>query len=686
MGNKVFANIIVDATTLNKTFLFKVPDDLAKKIKRGDKVIFPFRKGNTDKEGFVLELLNIDEIKEKKFYKEDEYFKDENAIDNLKEIKGLALGKMVASDILLKIAIFISKEYLAPISLCVNAVLPVKKEVRKNKRQKDVLNNYDIESLSENYNEIKLNDEQKKIINDIINSHKKNEFDEHLVYGITGSGKTEIYLNVIDEVLKEKKQVIVLIPEIALTHQTVIRIKGKFGNNVAIIHSRMSEGEKYIQYKKCETGETNIMVGPRSALFAPFNNLGLIVIDEVQDMSYKSDKTSRYDALTVARFRCLEQKATLISLSATPTISLYYDAKNNNRILLHKLSKRASSELPNVTIVDMKNENRNGNYSIFSKLLIDKINEKLKKNEQIMLFMNRRGYDTIFTCKECGKTYKCPHCDVALVSHSDGKMKCHYCGYEVYEPLKCPNCNSVDIEKYGIGTEKLEEMCVDLFPKAKILRMDRDTTANKGAHDKIIDKFRKREADILIGTQMIIKGHDFPYVTLVAVMRADILMYGDDYKSSENAFSTITQCIGRSGRKMFGESIVQAYDIDNNALKFAKEQDFEKFYEEEIEVRKKLFYPPFSTILNITIMSAIEELLNDTVNNLKRLLETKNKADAIILGPAKPNPEKIQDMYRRSIIIKCKNKIIAKQFRALAYKFINIMYKNGIVKITADIE
>ncbi len=685
MIDQIFANIIVDATTLNKTFIFKVPDKLKGKIKRGDKVRFPFGRGNNEKEGFVFELLTLDELKEKKFYKDDAYFKTDGAIEKLKEIKGLAEGKIAASDILLKMAIFICKEYAAPISLCVNAVLPVKKEVKKNKRQKDVIENYDVSAENE-YTDIVLNEEQDRVYNNILKSHLKGDFDEHLIYGITGSGKTEIYIKLIEEVIKERKKVIVMIPEIALTHQTVIRLKKRFENKIAIIHSRMSKGEKYIQYKKCENDEVDILVGPRSALFAPFTNVGLIVIDEVNDMAYKSDTTPRYDTLTVARYRCSEEKATLITLSATPTISHYHAARDGERIHLHKLSKRASSDLPSVTIVDMKKEVREGNKSIFSKILVEKINETLDSGDQIMLYMNRRGYDTIFTCKSCGETYKCPHCDVALVSHNDGMMRCHYCGYEVREPLKCPSCGSIEIEKYGMGTEKLEEECMKLFPRAKVLRMDSDTTKEKNGHDKIIKKFRDREADILIGTQMIVKGHDFPDVTLVAVMRGDLTLYMQDYKAAEETFSMITQCIGRSGRKKKGESIIEVYDTDSMAIKLAAEQDFEKFYECEIENRKKLFYPPFSTLLNVLIFSEIENKLDKVVNDLKNVIDLKNKVSARILGPTKANPEKIKDTYYRRIIIKCKNKIEAKQFRRLIITYLNLVDKASIIKATYDIE
>lgn len=688
MEEQLFANIIVDVTSeaLNKPFVYKIGVDLVEKVKPGEKVIFPFGIGNKVREGFILEILNETQLKEKNFYKKDPYFKNENVLANLKEVKGLATNKIGATGILLKMAIFMCKEYYCPIATCLNTVLPVKKVVRKNIKQVDAISKYNIDDNKNNYyEEIIFNDEQNKVANEIINEHKKNEFSEHLIYGVTGSGKTEVYIKIIEEVLKENKTVIVLIPEIALTHQTVIRLKKKFGEDIAIIHSKMSSGDKYIQYKKCEDKKAKILVGPRSAIFAPFDNLGLVVIDEINDDSYKSETNPRYNTIDVARFRCKEQNATLITLSATPPIQLYYEAING-KMNFHKLSCRANSVLPTVFLVDMKKELKKGNKSLFSELLQEKIRDRLDKKEQIMLYMNRRGYDTIFTCKECGETYKCPHCEVALVSHYDGKMKCHYCGFEIDEPMNCPICHSKEIEKYGYGTEKLEEMCIDLFPNARVLRMDRDTVKEKDGHDKIIEKFRIGEADILIGTQMIVKGHDFPNVTLVGVMRADLSLYIQSYKAVENTFSMLTQCVGRSGRNKAGEAVIQGYDIENNIFEYAKNQDFEKFYENEIIFRKKLIYPPSINLLYIKMYSNDCDLLNDAGKKLKLLLDTKNEDGAVILGPTKLNPEKIKDTYGICIYVKCKEKIIAKKYRRLANKFIDYIYKNGEIKLNFDIE
>lgn len=688
--DKVFASIIVDISveSLNKPFIYVIPKELVNQIKEGDRVIIPFGKNNKDKEGYVLEILNLEELKEKKYFQNDNYFKKDDSIEKLKEITSIAKNKIAVNEILFKIAIFLCREYSAPIQNCIKTVLPVKRVVRKNKKQVDAISKYSVdENDKKSRDEIVLNDEQNKIIKDVTKNYRNGVFNEHLIYGVTGSGKTEVYLKIIEEVINDGKQVIVLIPEIALTHQTVIRLKEKFADNIAIIHSRMSEGDKYIQYKKCGDGKTSILIGPRSALFAPFENLGLVVMDEVNDSSYKSETIPRYNTIDVARFRCKEQNATLLTLSATPNIDLYYEANNkDSNIILHKLSKRASSTLPEVLIVDMKKEVKSGNKSVFSKILIDKINERLEKKEQVMLYMNRRGYNTIFTCKSCGNTYKCPHCDVALVSHSDGMLKCHYCGYEVREPMLCPICKSNEIEKYGMGTEKLEEMCIDLFPNAKVLRMDRDTTSIKDGHDKIIEKFRSGKADILIGTQMIVKGHDFPNVTLVAIMRADLSLYTESYKAAEDTFALLTQCVGRSGRKLSGESIIQCFDTDSFVYDLVKEQNYEKFYEEELKQRKKLLYPPFLKLLNIRVGANNDAYLNTFMDNLKVVLDNKNDTNAKILGPTKTNPEKVKDIHFRKIIVKCNTVEEAKKYRTITKKFKEYSDKKNFLKIIFDIE
>ncbi|MCQ2610075.1 MAG: primosomal protein N', partial [Lachnospiraceae bacterium] len=354
-------------------------------------------------------------------------------------------------------------------------------------------------------------------------------------YGITGSGKTEVYIELIKHVIKDNKKVIVLIPEISLTYQTVIRLKQVFEEEISIIHSRMSEGEKYLSYKKCLDGKASILVGPRSAIFAPFDDLGLIVIDEVHDHSYKQDVSPRYDTLDIARYRMKRQECMLLTLSATPSVSHYYRALHNDDITIHRLTKRASKNvsLPSISLVDMREEFHSKNKSSFSKALKELIKERLDNKEQVMLFMNKRGLSRFEKCLDCGETIKCPHCDVSLVVHNDGKAKCHYCGYEENIATTCPKCHSDHIISFGMGTERLEEKCKEEFPTARILRMDRDTTIKKGGMDNIIKDFRNNKADILIGTQMIVKGHDFPNVTLVGIMCADMSLYMPTYKATE---------------------------------------------------------------------------------------------------------------------------------------------------------
>ena len=477
-----------------------------------------------------------------------------------------------------------------------------------------------------------------------------------------------------------------LIPEISLTYQTVIRLKKEFDNHVAIIHSKMSQGEKYIQYNKCLNNEVDILVGPRSAIFAPFDNLGLVVIDEVNDKAYHSDSTPRYSTLDVARFRCKFQNAMLLTLTATPTVSYFYNSNNSN-IFLHKLSKRASNEvsLPKVNIVDMKEEYKNKNKSPFSSILKNKINETLNRNEQVMLYMNRRGYSRILTCINCGYTFTCPHCDISLTLHNDGMLRCHYCGHEEKEPLICPVCHDTKLTKYGLGTQKLEELCQKEFKNARILRMDRDTTIKKNGHDEIIKKFMNHEADILIGTQMIVKGHDFPYVTLVGVMCADMFLNIPDFTATEEAFSILTQCIGRSGRKKQGEALIQVYNTDNNVIKSVASQNYIKFYNEEIEYRKKLLYTPICILLNLNLSSISESYLFEIAKDIKLFLSSIVYDKDIILGPARPNPSKIKDNYLITFNIKTLDINNAKIYREKLDEFINKKNKFGKLKYYFDI-
>lgn len=684
-NSDLYASVIVDidSDAVDKAFIYSIPKELEEKIKIGDKVVFPFGKGDKEKEGFVISIDTKEDLKNSEKAEENTYLKDDKSYEKAKAIKNIAKNKLPVSNLLMDIALFLSKEYLAPMSSCLKTVLPVKRELRNNKRRIDVLEKYEKNKI----NKPILNEEQKRIINDLKEDLKTNKFSNHLLYGITGSGKTEVFLNVIEEVINKNKQVIVLIPEISLTYQTMIRLRERFSDNVGIINSSMSEGEKYIQIKKCINGEIKILVGPRSAVFAPFENLGLIVMDEEDDDSYKSELTPRYDAYTVAKYRCEKQNAMFLSLSATPRLSHFYEAKKGDNIKLHKLTKRAVDDLslPETHIVDLRNEYKIGNKNIFSKLLIEKINERLEKKEQVLLFMNRRGYNKTLTCIECGETIKCPHCDVPLTFHADGSMKCHYCGYTTFDIKDCPNCHSKKLNAFGIGTEKLESKTKELFKNAKILRMDRDTVIKKDSYDEIIKKFNNKEADILIGTQMIVKGHDFSNVTLVAIMCADMSLNVDTFNATEKAFSLLTQMSGRSGRKKKGECIIQTYDPENFAIDIVKNADYEKFYEKEIEFRKNFNFPPIKKLLTITIKSLVEEVVDMFSKDLSHYLKIDNDKN-IVLGPIIPSPSKIKDNYFRNIYIKCDNIEYAKDIRKKAYDYIRKKDQKREIMIIFDID
>lgn len=678
--DKLFASIIVDINNeaVDKAFLYSIKDEMKDTIKIGDKVKIPFGNGNKIIEGFVINIGTKEDILN---IQNDEYLLKDGVFENAKEIIESAKNKISINNILMNIAHYMSEEYKCPLSLCLKTVLPVKKEVLKNKRQIDVIEKYDIID-----NNIKsLTDEQNEVVNSLIKNYKTNKFSNNLLFGVTGSGKTEVFIKLIEEVIKDNKKVIVLIPEISLTYQTVTRLKSKFGNKVAILNSKMSAGEKYIQMKKCMDSEIDIFVGPRSALFAPFEDLGLIIIDEEDDKSYISDNSPRYNAIEVAEYRAKLQNAMLLTMSATPNINRYYRAKEKKEIILYTLTKRISTSLPNIEVVDMRKEYATGNKSVFSKLLKSKINDCLSKKEQVLLFMNRRGLNRSITCVSCGDTIKCPHCDIPLTVHNDGKIKCHYCGYEEKTPIVCPKCNSNKLSTLGLGTQKLEQWTIKEFPTARIIRMDKDTVTEKDSYDKIIKKFNNYEADIMIGTQMIVKGHDFPNVTLVGIMCADMIINIEGYNASENAFSQICQVAGRSGRKKIGECVIQTYDPDNNIFSYIKNNDYDSFYNNELSFRKSFNYPPIKAMLKVTIKSLDEDIVNLFASDFKLYIEL-NFININILGPVKPNPSKIKDYYYRVIYIKCDNKILAKEIRKFLYEYFNNNDKKKFINIAFDIE
>lgn len=504
--------------------------------------------------------------------------------------------------------------------------------------------------------DVVLNDEQRAAAESIINDYDDGKYGTYLIHGVTGSGKTEVYMDVIEHVISMNRQVVMLIPEIALTFQTVQRFYHRFGDKVSIINSRMSKGERYDQFLRALRGEISIMIGPRSALFTQFPDLGLIVIDEEHEGAYRSEQVPRYHAVETAIHIAKEHNASVVLGSATPSIDSFYRARNGEFKLLSLKKRAGNSELPDVYIADMRNELKSGNRTIFSQKLKQLIRDRLDKKEQIMLFLNKRGTAGFVSCRACGYVYKCPHCDVSMTAHRNGKLVCHYCGYETPQLNICPECGSKYISGFRAGTEAVEDAVHKMFPDARVLRMDMDTTKGKDGHEHILNAFATEQADVLVGTQMIVKGHDFPKVTLVGIVAADMSLYASDYRAVERTFQLVTQAAGRAGRgQRRGEVVIQTYSPDNYGIICAAGQDYTGFYDKEISYRQMLSYPPVNNMIRINISSADEGRLKVGTDDIKRLLDDKNNnlANSIkILGPANAPIYKISDVYTKIIYLR----------------------------------
>lgn len=475
-----------------------------------------------------------------------------------------------------------------------------------------------------------------------------------LLHGVTGSGKTLVYLHLMQKVLDRGEQVIVLIPEIALTYQTLHRFYQAFGEKIAILHSRMSAGERYDQMEKARAGLVKVMLGPRSALFTPFPNLGLVIIDEEHEGSYKSEIMPRYHAREVAMERGRLEDARLLLGSATPSVESYYRAKTGEYALFTLTERYAEQKLPVVHVTDMRQELKKGNRSIIGSLLQEKIEERLRLNQQVMLFLNRRGYAGFVSCRSCGFVAKCPHCDVSMSLHNGGRLICHYCGYETGEYRACPSCGSPFIGGFKAGTQQIEKAVKKMFPQSRVLRMDFDTTRKKEGHSQILRAFENREADILVGTQMIVKGHDFPHVTLVGVLAADLSLNESDYRSGERTFQLLTQAVGRSGRgRMAGEAVIQTYQPEHYSIVTSAAQDYGAFYEEEILYRRIMGYPPLSSMLGIFGGSTSQELLTRAMGFLLAYIKRLDRKNSLaVIGPAPEAVGKVQDVYRQVIYVR----------------------------------
>ena len=537
--------------------------------------------------------------------------------------------------------------------------------------------------------ELVLTDEQDKVLKEAIPLMGQNKLSEILIHGVTGSGKTEIYIRLIEEAIKLKKTAIMLVPEISLTPQMISCFSARFGNRIAIQHSRLSQGERFDQWRKIKTGEVDVVIGVRSAVFAPLSNLGIIIIDEEHELTYKSENTPKYDARQVARARCNINGALLVLGSATPSVETYYRALNGKTKLLTMKNRPNSMSLPQTVLVDLREELKEGNRKIVSRKLEEELIKNKNNNEQSILFLNKRGYASFMLCRDCGYISKCPNCSVSLTIHThERQMFCHYCGYS--EPIKriCPNCQSKRIKVFGTGTQKVEEELKNHPAMFRVLRMDMDTTSGKYGHKKILNAFRNKEADILLGTQMVAKGHDFPDVTLVGILAADATLFNNDYRASERTFQLITQASGRAGRgEKPGRVILQAYNIDDYAVQTAMTQDYEAFYQKEIMMRKAMNFPPFCHIGVIIVASENHNDARDSLTALrKQILKQYNGEKMLECSEVLPPPIFIiRKRYRWRIIIKSKSVNLLAQLMNEALDMFPKL-KTGSADISVDID
>lgn len=702
MNHGTYANVIIDISheKVDRPFQYRIPDSLKEKLAVGMCVQIPFGTGNRKRKGYVIEITGKNEYPEEKIKEIDGIITDNlpaeadairlaawmrqtygsTMIAALKTV--LPVKHTVKAVEKKKLRCILSAEELTALlgecmrkhqnakvrvlqELLTEEELPYELVTGKLHVSAATLNSLvnqgaiTIESESSYRNPVSLNvtaesgpelsEEQRYIKEQILSDYDKNIRKTYLIHGITGSGKTLVYLALIEEMIKRGKQCIVLIPEIALTYQTLLRFYKRFGDRVSVMNSSLSQGERFDQCERARKGEIDVMIGPRSALFVPFPNLGMIVIDEEHEGSYISENAPRYHARETAEYLASLKKASLVLGSATPSLEAYYKAKKGEYRLFTMKNRKNGGELANVRIVDLRQELRKGNRSIFSSDLQELIRDRLGKKQQIMLFLNRRGYAGFVSCRSCGYVMKCPHCDVSLSQHIGGKMVCHYCGYETFQPKRCPNCSSNYILGFKAGTQQIERQLYELFPGIRVLRMDGDTTKQKGSFEKILSSFAEGEADVLLGTQMIVKGHDFPNVTLVGVLAADLSLNDSDYRAGEKTFQLLTQAEGRAGRGILpGEAVIQTYRPEHYSIQQAAKQDYEAFYEEEILYRELLEYPPAGHMLTILVVSKDEK----RCKGLAVRLAKEAGAYVHVIGPTPAAVSKVKDYYRYMIYLK----------------------------------
>lgn len=727
---KLYAEVIInsEALEIDRPFTYKVPEEFNNEIKIGQIVKVPFGKGNKTSEGFILNLKNDDNIKFKTkniaaILVKDPVI-DEDDINLIEFLREKTLCKYIDAFRLL-IPVGIMKGAKAK----KKRVIVLKNEDLSNIKNPDgykkiieffktnsgkytkselinehSISQYKLNKLIENevlsieeesvfrYNDRVYNKdsaktltiEQENIIREYINSDDK----MFLLKGVTGSGKTEVYMKLVERVLLEGKSAIILVPEIALTPQMIERFKGRFGVNVALFHSKLSDGERFDEWFRVKEGKAKVIVGARSAIFLPAKNLGLIIIDEEHENTYKSEQNPKYQTKEVAEYLSELKGCKVILGSATPSIETYYRALTGEMKLLELNSRVDNKPMPPMKVIDMRNELKGGNKSLFSRELFIAIQERLKRKEQIILFLNRRGFSTFVSCRSCGYVFKCDECDISMTYHKNGLLICHYCGKTKREPRECPKCHSKYVKFFGAGTQRVEEEVKKYFNNVRILRMDVDTTRDKHSYERIYNTFKNGEADILIGTQMVSKGLDFKNVTLVGILAADMSINIPDYRAAERTFQIITQVAGRAGRgDKQGEVLIQTYTPQHYSLQYAVNYDYEGFYEKEFTVRAMMKYPPFGKLLLINGTSKKEELLKNFMHKITMMIKplVESCLDIEILGPIPCMISKVKENYRWQIVIKGEfDSYFSKNIKEILYDENKNVYND--IRISMDID
>lgn len=644
----MYADIIVNISRseVDKSFQYRIPPEMEAQVSLGSRVEIPF--GRRTVSGTVIGLGNKPLLEE----------------DKIRDILGPAKRAYPLEQRMILLAAWMRDCYGCTMNQALKCVLPAKKSVRKGRTR---VESTPLPSEEERDLPPELTEEQQQALGQLTEEQQA-ENRPCLIFGVTGSGKTELYMALIRRAIEKKQQAILLIPEISLTYQNLRRFYRRFGSRIGVINSRQSEGEKCETLEKARNGELDLVIGPRSALFTPFPRLGLVIIDEEHEESYRSELTPRYHAREVAEQLCRLCGASMVLGSATPSLESYYRCEQG-RYFLVRLTRRAveGAALPKVELVDLRTELAEGNKSVFSRLLTEKIEDRLARKEQIMLFLNRRGFAGFVSCRSCGKALKCPHCDIGLTYHKSGyRLKCHYCGYSVPYPDSCPSCGSPYIAAFGTGTQKVETLVQQAFPEARVLRMDADTTARKDGHSRILSAFSQEEADILVGTQMIVKGHDFPKVTLVGILAADLSLYAPDFRAAERTFALLTQAEGRAGRgERPGEVVVQTYMPEHYAITAATAQDYEGFYREEMGFRRLMHYPPSGGLLGALILGSDKADTEKRALLFKETVEEQFAGKGLqLIGPGEGGAQRLKDIYRQMILVKHPSAALLREVRS----------------------